>query len=247
MARIRTIKPEFFTSEDITSLTPLARLFYVSLWCEADREGRLSWRKVTLKQRYLPTDSVSIETLADELESAGLIVIYEIDDKEYAEIPSFKNHQVINNREAESIIPPRVKVASARVQGEGRKEGREGKGKERKEGVDARGTRLPQNFEPDFQFAVDQGIQNTLEEANKFRDYWNSQPGQKGVKLDWPATWRNWCRNAKKAVSPNSETAYQKSMRERVAEFSPELAKQSPDYSKTFIQEVQDVIAITGY
>ena len=61
----------------------------------------------------------------------------------------------------------------------------------------ARGTRLPENFEPDFQFAVDSGIQNTLEEANKFRDYWTAQPGSKGVKLDWPATWRNWCRNAR--------------------------------------------------
>ncbi len=65
-------------------------------------------------------------------------------------------------------------------------------------GKTARGTRLPNPFEPDFQFAVDQGIQNTLEEAAKFRDYWSAQPGQKGVKLDWPATWRNWCRNAKK-------------------------------------------------
>ena len=27
-----------------------------------------------------------------------------------------------------------------------------------------------------------------------FRDYWRAQPGQKGVKTDWPATWRNWCR-----------------------------------------------------
>lgn len=33
-------------------------------------------------------------------------------------------------------------------------------------------------------------------EAAKFRDYWVAQPGQKGVKLDWPATWRNWCRRA---------------------------------------------------
>ena len=44
MSRIRSIKPEFFTSEDIVSMTPLARLFYVSLWCEADREGRLDWK-----------------------------------------------------------------------------------------------------------------------------------------------------------------------------------------------------------
>jgi uncharacterized protein YdaU (DUF1376 family) len=30
---------------------------------------------------------------------------------------------------------------------------------------------------------------------NKFQDYWISQPGQKGLKLDWFATWRNWVRN----------------------------------------------------
>jgi len=30
---------------------------------------------------------------------------------------------------------------------------------------------------------------------NKFQDYWISQAGQKGVKLDWFATWRNWVRS----------------------------------------------------
>ena len=44
MARIRTIKPEFFTSEDIVALSPLARLLFIALWCEADREGRLVWK-----------------------------------------------------------------------------------------------------------------------------------------------------------------------------------------------------------
>jgi uncharacterized protein YdaU (DUF1376 family) len=34
-------------------------------------------------------------------------------------------------------------------------------------------------------------------EAEKFHDYWVSQPGQKGVKSDWQATWRNWCRNVR--------------------------------------------------
>jgi len=130
MARIRTIKPEFFTSNDIVSLSPLARLFYVSLWCESDREGRLSWNTKTFKMRYLPADDCDIESLANELIDAKLIILYEVDDKEYAEIPSFKYHQVINNRESESIIPSRVKVACKREQGEGRKEGRE-----RKEGA----------------------------------------------------------------------------------------------------------------
>ena len=30
---------------------------------------------------------------------------------------------------------------------------------------------------------------------DQFKDYWVSQAGQKGVKLDWFATWRNWVRN----------------------------------------------------
>jgi uncharacterized protein YdaU (DUF1376 family) len=38
--------------------------------------------------------------------------------------------------------------------------------------------------------------------ADQFKDYWVAQAGQKGVKLDWDATWRNWVRNTK-AVKPN--------------------------------------------
>lgn len=38
---------------------------------------------------------------------------------------------------------------------------------------------------------------------DEFRDYWIAQPGQKGVKTDWDATWRNWVRrqNAPKTNS----------------------------------------------
>lgn len=33
-------------------------------------------------------------------------------------------------------------------------------------------------------------------EADKFRDYWIAKSGQQAAKLDWEATWRNWCRTA---------------------------------------------------
>lgn len=138
MARIRTIKPEFFTSEDIVLMTPLARLFYVSLWCESDREGRLEWKPGTFKMRYLPGDECSIDDLAGELASRGLIVLYSVNGKNYAYIPTFTEHQVINNREQESRIPAfddeylsRVVTPLSRVKAEGR-EGKEGR--ERKEG-----------------------------------------------------------------------------------------------------------------
>lgn len=127
MARIRTIKPEFFTSADILALTPLARLFYVSLWCEADREGRLKWDLETFGFRYMPKEATQIQALAQELIDRSLVILYEVEAKTYAEIPSFAAHQVINNREQESFLPPRVKDASKRVKAEGRKEGKEGK------------------------------------------------------------------------------------------------------------------------
>jgi hypothetical protein len=102
MARIRTIKPDFFTSEDITELTPLARLLYVALWCEADREGRLTWKPKTFKMRYLPADDVDIDTLCDQLLKRRLIVLY---GNGLAFIPSFSAHQHVNPREAKSELP----------------------------------------------------------------------------------------------------------------------------------------------
>lgn len=40
------------------------------------------------------------------------------------------------------------------------------------------------------------GAEGIALEAAKFHDHWLAQPGSKGAKADWPATWRNWCRNA---------------------------------------------------
>jgi hypothetical protein len=69
-----------------------------------------------------------------------------------------------------------------------------------------RGSRLTQDWvltNPMDQWAKqerpDLDVRQVVEQ---FKDYWISQPGQKGVKLDWDATWRNWVRNTK-AVKPN--------------------------------------------
>jgi len=45
-----------------------------------------------------------------------------------------------------------------------------------------------------------------------FRDYWVSQAGPRGVKLDWPATWRRWVRNHladKRDGRPRAMTVFQ--------------------------------------
>lgn len=62
----------------------------------------------------------------------------------------------------------------------------------------ARGTRLPDGWVPDdtladWTRANAPAAANALE-VDRFRDYWTAQPGAKGRKTDWAATWRNWAR-----------------------------------------------------
>jgi hypothetical protein len=136
MARIRTIKPEFFTSEDIVALSPLARLLYIALWCEADREGRLMWKPRTFKMRYFPADDCDIEVLCAELITAKLVKLY---GDGFGVIPKFGVHQHLNPREAASALPdpnacatraPRVNDASAREKAPSVTRREEGKGRE---------------------------------------------------------------------------------------------------------------------
>ncbi len=73
--------------------------------------------------------------------------------------------------------------------------------KKEPKGSQKRGTRLPPHWtlsNRNIQDAQACGLttDEVRHEANKFRDYWISATGAKASKLDWDATWRNWCRNA---------------------------------------------------
>ena len=66
--------------------------------------------------------------------------------------------------------------------------------------VQARGSRLPEDFRPDIDYAKQQIPDvDAIAEAQKFADYWRAKAGASGVKLDWQATWRNWIRNCRES------------------------------------------------
>ena len=76
---------------------------------------------------------------------------------------------------------------------------REDKKKKKGGGAAKRGTRLPDDWiltSEYEEFARSEGLKHSdiEREADKFRDHFHSVPGQRGVKLDWLATWRNWIR-----------------------------------------------------
>jgi hypothetical protein len=79
--------------------------------------------------------------------------------------------------------------------------------------TDASATRLPADWTPDADaIAFCQTQRPDLqphEVAARFRDYWVAQPGVKGRKTDWLATWRNWVRNEKQQARASPRQAQQ--------------------------------------
>lgn len=140
MARIRTIKPELFKHTRLfdaekASGLPL-RIAFAGLFTAADREGRFNWEPRALKLDCLPYDDCDFEQVLNALNAHGFIQKYEIDGRQYGCIPSWKQHQHINVREAQSTIPEPTDASMcthviARGEGKGReRKGREGKGRE---------------------------------------------------------------------------------------------------------------------
>ena len=109
MARIRTIKPEYFKHlklfelEEETGL-PL-RVAFAALWTVADREGRFVWIPRQLKIDCLPYDEIDFSRVLNALTTREFVIKYAVEGVEYGYIPSFLDHQVINNKERASKLP----------------------------------------------------------------------------------------------------------------------------------------------
>lgn len=100
MARIRTIKPEFWTDEAISSCSIPARLMFVGTWNFADDEGNLEKSFVQLKAKIFPIDSIDVRPLMAELLTHGLLIEYSLNGKNYLHIKGFSKHQLINRPSA---------------------------------------------------------------------------------------------------------------------------------------------------
>lgn len=107
--RSRNIKPAFFENELLAELEPLTRLFFIGMWCAADREGRLEHRAKRLKVQILPYDEgFNPEAALAELEKLGFVACYAVGNNCYIQITNFTKHQRPHRKETESSIPEYV-------------------------------------------------------------------------------------------------------------------------------------------
>ena len=219
MARIRTIKPEFFRHEglqDLEAANPGAyvMLVFAGLWGHCDRAGRFRWKPRTLKLDILPFLDFDLAKTLALLREAGFVRQYRVDDDEYGEIPSFTDHQRLNGKEAQEpekypACPEGYVETHQGSTGEAPGKhlpAQEGKGREEEgNGEVAReraptAPRLPDDWAPDpdllaWAANAEPGV-DARREVEKFRDYWKAASGANARKHDWSAAWRTWIRRA---------------------------------------------------
>ena len=257
--RIRTIKPEFWRSEDIAALSIEDRLLFIGLWSYVEDNGVGRDEPQLIQCDLYPLDTFTEASLRTHgglmrLSQQGLITRYEgPDGRRYLQINSWDKHQKINrpskprfpqyNAEncalTEGSLSPHCTLTEGSLPEQGTGNREQGTGKHTLFGpphetepaetasaetqtvsADAapataratsvevkkpsprarssRGTRLTDGWQPD-QALADWTRANAPAAANaaeldRFRDYWQSLSGQRAVRADWAATWRNWAR-----------------------------------------------------
>lgn len=142
MARIRTVKPEFWQHPKVTRVSRDARLLFLGLLNEADDTGRLRYQGKRLAGVLFPEDSDVdagwIDARVDELELVELVRRYEVDGERLLVVVGFLDHQAINRPSPSRLPEPPGALTDSSVRppapvpdrsvGEGNREQGTGKG-----------------------------------------------------------------------------------------------------------------------
>src|SRR4051794_3397310 len=97
MARIRTIKPEFWSSEQIVECSTSARLLFIGLWNFCDDGGVHQYSVKRIKMEIFQGDEFSDQQITSwlaELLKADLLKSYTIGSKRYLLVTGWQHQKI---------------------------------------------------------------------------------------------------------------------------------------------------------
>jgi len=180
------------------------------LWTYADDEGRGKDNPALIKAAIWPLDndvtSLEVEDWQSELEQAGRIIRYGVDDRPLFQIVNWGKHQKPQRAVASLLQPPPgwLMEDSRTTRGDVRAVG--GEVDEEKGRGRASKTRAPKMFDVTDNLRawfVEHQIPSRVDvETEKWLDHHRA----KGSMFDdWTASWRTWMRNAKKFAEQDTK------------------------------------------
>ncbi|MFJ4653794.1 hypothetical protein ACIP5Y_21215 [Nocardia sp. NPDC088792] len=110
MARIRSVKPEFWLDRKLARrLTRDERMLYMGLWNQADEHGRALADPVVVKGAVFPYDddltTEVIDRMLWRLDETGVVQRYEVEGDPYLFLPKLKDHQRLEPGKSRSKHP----------------------------------------------------------------------------------------------------------------------------------------------
>ena len=111
MARIRSIKPEFWEDEKLSALPFEARLFFIGMWNFADDQGVIRAIPKVLKAKVFPYDDIPITSIAkwcSLLVTATALIPFTHNGESFFIIRTFGLHQKVDARYIKLIVPAEV-------------------------------------------------------------------------------------------------------------------------------------------
>lgn len=111
MSRIRTVKPEFWTSEQVVACSSNARLLFIGLWNFCDDNGVHPASYVRLKAEVFPVDNfdiLKIKNYVNELIHNDLIQEYMVENNSYWIVTGWKKHQRIEKPTYRHPLPQSI-------------------------------------------------------------------------------------------------------------------------------------------
>lgn len=108
MARRRMIDPNFWQSEDISRLSPFARLLFIGMISNADDEGRGRANTNYLKSIIFPYDDIrvaEVDKALSEISHNTSVVVYDVAHSKYYAFTNWTKWQRVDKPQI-SIIPP---------------------------------------------------------------------------------------------------------------------------------------------
>lgn len=104
MAKIRGIKPEFWTDSRIVGLKIPTRLFFIGLWNFCDDNGVFEWNPLELKMKIFPADDIDTTSALRDLVESTCVSKFQYKNKFYGIIPRFAKHQRPDKRFLVTLI-----------------------------------------------------------------------------------------------------------------------------------------------